>query len=93
MDQLIDLALKMPPIVSAILSLMILVILYVLGRKVLTELGEIKEQTTKTNGSVRELKTWREAHDKQDDERHGENVKKLDAIFDKLDGQEGGSHV
>jgi hypothetical protein len=31
-----------------------------------------------------QMETWREGHDKQDDERHEENLAKFDAIFDAI---------
>ena len=31
-----------------------------------------------------QMETWREGHDKQDDERHEENLTKFDAIFDAI---------
>lgn len=90
MDQLIELALKMPPFVSALLSLLVLLVIWKMGRKLFTELELIKAQTTKTNGSVTSLNTWRAAHDKQDDERHAEigvkheeNKERFDVVVEK----------
>lgn len=32
-----------------------------------------------------QMETWRDAHDKQDDERHEENLGRFDAIFEAID--------
>jgi hypothetical protein len=82
MDQLIDLALKMPPSVSAALSIITMVFIWKMGNRIMTKLddhsaklGAIEIQTTKTNGKVLLLEAVVKAHDELDTVRHDDNVK------------------
>jgi hypothetical protein len=82
MDQLIELALKMPPSVSAALSIITMVVIYRLGKRILTKLDDhstkltqIEVQTTKTNGRVLMLETVVKTHDDLDIARHEDNLR------------------
>lgn len=105
MDQLIELALQMPPSVSAALSVLVLFVVWRLGKKLYTKLEgltthlvAIQDQTTKTNGSVGDLKTWRESHDDSDNQRHAENLSRFDSVSKDIrelraDIHQGGPHA
>jgi hypothetical protein len=76
METLIEMLLKTVPLNSLTLVGTI-TILCVLVWNIRPQLAQLTEQVKATNGSVRDLKTWREGHDKQDDQRHEENLETL----------------
>lgn len=92
MDQLIELALKMPPIGSAVVSVVTLVIIWFGASMILANLAEqskelkaqskdlvdIKIQTTRTNGKVTALEHSFETHENLDEGRHVDTTKALE---------------
>lgn len=76
MDFLLELLVKTVPMNSLTLVGTI-TILCVLIWNIKPQLAQLTEQVKLTNGSVRDLKAWREGHDKQDDQRHEENLETL----------------
>lgn len=74
MDALLYEHLKIVPlgVLNLLLGLINVSVLWLLGRAVVRRLADLTEQVKQTNGTVIRLDAWREAHDKQDDERHGQ---------------------
>lgn len=68
---------------NLLLTLLIVFILWKGGKLLVAKLGELTDQVKITNGNVTALKTWKDDHNKQDDERHEELKSKLDALADK----------
>jgi hypothetical protein len=84
LTQLYDLAVKMPPSVSAVFSVVTWFVIWKLSHQILNgmkdqnkelktqsdDLGSIKVQTTKTNGTVGVLTKTMTTHEALDEERH-----------------------
>ncbi len=68
---------------GALISGLILAILVWGGRGLFTRVDKISEGQAKLNTKVVSLKTWADAHEKQDDERHETVTGDIKTLFQK----------
>jgi hypothetical protein len=53
-------------------------------RSIRREVQEANEGVRKINGRITKIETWKELHDKQDDERHAEALRDRDTQWEAL---------
>ena len=56
-------------------------------RQIVTELKKINERLNLINGRVGKMETWKDMHEKQDDERHEHLEKATDTLWVAVRGQ------